>query len=171
MSNFDITTDAVEVYAAFEEFTLSEMRKALKAAVKETSKQLQKLTKQNLKKSVHNTNRQNPKFNDTLEKGVRTTKVWEADGTFNAKVRIDSSRNSGSGSYRLHILEKGTFKTPNRYAYTKGKHTHKPSYRGSLRAYNFFENAKNEYLPKYEKAINDAVAKAVDRINKKKMNK
>lgn len=168
---FDITTDAVEVNKAFYEFTTKEMRKTLLNALRQCSRELAKETKQQLRKSLHNTNKTNPKYNDTLEQGVRSTKAWEnKGGDLVALVRIDSNRKTGSGSFRLHILERGTFKTPNRYAYTK-THNHKRAYRGSLRAYNFFSSASNNYLNTYQNKLNSSINKAVDNINKKKIGK
>lgn len=168
----NITTDAVEVNKAFVDLTLKEMKKALSQALRKAANELSKQTKTNLKKAVKGATRHNPKYNDTLAQGVRTSRVFVDDnGKITSMVRIDSSRKSGSGSFRLKILEKGSFKTPNRYAYIKGKQNHKRAYRGTLKAYNFFDDAQRQYMSNYENTLNNYINQAVDKINNKKFGK
>lgn len=166
-----IETDAQEVFSKFREFTSKEMKRALTNALKKAARGLVKQTKMNLKSSVKNSNKVNPKFQDTLLEGIRNTKVYPMkDGTLATKVRIDSNRKTGSGSYRLKILEKGNFRTRPRYAYTRTT-GHKLAYRGNIRAYNFFKTAKESYMPQYDRIFSEALSQSVNKINNKKFGK
>jgi len=168
MSEFNIETDAVEVMEKFRKFTAKEMKKCLTSAVRSGGRQLVKETKNSLKKSVRNTNKHNPKYNDTLQQGVRMTRVYVGkDGVIATKVRIDSNYKTGSGSFRLMILEKGNYKTRPRYAY-KRTPNHKLAHRGNVRAYNFFQSARDMFLSQYNKIFITNLNKSINRINNKK---
>lgn len=171
MSEFNIETDAVEVMDKFRKFTAKEMKKCLTSAVRSGGRQLVKETKNTLRKSVKNTNKHNPKYNDTLQQGVRMTRVYVGkDGTIATKVRIDSNRKSGSGSFRLMILEQGNYKTRPRYAYTRTPN-HRIAHRGNVKAYNFFSSARDMFLFQYDKIFTTNLNKSINKINNKKFGK
>lgn len=173
MNKSTITTDAVEVYNAFAELTSKEMKKALISGVRKAASGLVKETKSSLRSSgLKKVNKINPKYNNTLLQGIRKTKVWEnRNGDIVSKVRIDSDRKSGSGTFRLQILEVGNYKNK-RYAYTKTKAgIKKPSYRGDIKAYNFFKFARASYESKMRNEMNTAINNAVNKINSKKFGK
>ena len=171
MSEFNIETDAVEVMSEFRKFTAKEMKKCLTNAVRSGGRQLVRETKNSLRKSVKNTNRHNPKYNDTLQQGVRMTRVYVGkDGIIATKVRVDSNRKSGSGSFRLMILEKGNYKTIPRYAY-KRTTGHKLAHRGNVKAYNFFQSTRDLFLSQYDKIFTTNLNKSINKINNKKFGK
>lgn len=105
------------------------MQTATKRGLKKALKAVEKQAKSNLRSTVNGVSRKNKRFQDTLLKGVRTTRVFtNRDNTLVGKVRIDSNRKAGSGSYRLPMLENGT-----KYRYTKDRR-----YRGRITARLFF---------------------------------
>lgn len=167
-----IETDAEMVFSQFRNFTAKEMKRSLTNTVKKAGRQLVKETKTELRNSgVQNTNRKNPKYYDTLQQGVRMTRVYQMkDGSLATKVRIDSNRMSGSGSFRLMILEKGNYKTRPRFAYKRST-SHKLSNRGNIKAYNFFANARNKFMPEYDNIFSQAFSQSVSKINNKKFGK
>ena len=124
-----IQTNMLEVYQKFQKLSLGEMQTATKRGLKKALKAVEKQAKSNLRSTVNGASRKNKRFQDTLLKGVRTTRVFtNRDNTLVGKVRIDSNRKAGSGSYRLPMLEKGT-----KYRYTKAGR-----YRGRITARLFF---------------------------------
>lgn len=169
--NSNITTNAVEAYRNFEDLTINEMRRVLKSGVGKVLTRLRKETVQNLRGRLKNTNKKNPKFNDTLVSGVRKTKVWMNNRGKNAgeiagKVRVDSNRKPMSGSYRLAILEVGSYKVGGRYAKTfKGKPLKKKRYTGVLKPYNFLKDATNSMQSYHDSIMNAEIKRGVDKIN------
>lgn len=166
MNNIDIKTDAQKVFQEFQKFTLKEMQKAEKEAIKKAAGQLQKEVRKSLKKSLPNASKKSDRYTDTLIKGVRSTGVKKGknNGEQAAYVTIMSNRQQGSGSFRLIFFEMGTTE---RYAYTR-KTDHKPAYRGKIHALNFYESAYSRFKNDYDKIIDDELAKAIEKINKKK---
>ena len=117
--NSGCTTNAERVYRRFEELTHKELGKALRQGLRKALSVIQKDAKKNLRGAFKKTNKRNPKYTDTLQSGIRISRIFEKqDGTIVGKVRIDSSRKSGSGSFRLKFLERGNFRTSPRYAKT-----------------------------------------------------
>lgn len=116
---------------------------------------------------VHNSNKKNPKFNDTLQQGVRTTRVYvNQDGTIVGKVRIDDNRQKGSGSFRLQILESGSYKEGERFTKKyNGKKLRKPASKGKLKGYKFFKTAMDSNEASFQSNMISEVEKAVDKIN------
>lgn len=161
--NKEITTNAKEVWDAFENFTQKEMKKAITSGLRKAAGELRKEVRSNLRKEINGATKHNPKFNDTLSQGVRITKVKNNGSYFSVYTTIASNRKTGSGSYRLHFLEAGTV---GRYAYIR-KSGHKPAYRGSIKPYNFFDNAKAGFNS--DKIIQTEIDKAVIKINNKKI--
>ena len=159
-----IETNAIEVWDKFERFETKEMKKALVGGLRGAASELRKSVKRELKQSIPNSNKKNPKYYDTLAQGVRITKVKEMKGYFQVYTTIASNRKTGSGSFRLHILEGGTTQ---RYAYIRGGN-HKPAYRGKIKSYNFFDSALSSFRPLQEKIIQNEIDKAIIKINNKK---
>lgn len=168
-----IKTDIVKVYEDFCNFTTKEMKKSIKGAIGFCGRKLVKIVRQNLRSSLRKTNVVNPKYNDTLEQGVRMGKVREdKEYGLNTIVRITSTRDRGSGSFRLHILEKGSFKTGERFVKTyKGKPLKKPRSAGRLRGYFFFGPARDSFEGEYKTIMEDAISRQVEKINNKKFGK
>jgi len=167
-----IETNANRVFTAFQNLTHKELGKALKSGLKKALKVIQKDAKKNLSSTFKNTNKKNPKYDDTLQKGVRVTKIYEnQDGTIVGKVRIDSTRKTGSGSFRLQILEKGNFRTSPRYAKTyDGKALRKPRKTGDIkiRGY-FFKDAVDTNETSFQSNMEREVDAAVNKINNKNL--
>ena len=162
-----IETNANRVFTEFQKLTTKEMKKALRTGLRKALKEIQKDTKENLGKAFKNTNKKNPKYDDTLQKGVRITKIWEnEDGSIVGKVRIDSTRKTGSGSFRLVILEGGNFKTSPRLSNTyDGKKLRKPKDSGDLTGGYFFKSAVNSNESTFNSKMGYEVEQAVNKIN------
>lgn len=173
MNNINITTDIDVVYDQFINFTTKEMRSTLSNAIKASGNELKKMAKSNLRKSVKNSNKINPKYNDSLQQGVRTGRVKETkEGEIYCYVLITSTNKTGSGSYRLHILENGSFRVGKRFAKTyNGKPLKKPRYTGILKPTNFYKDAEGRFLPNYTNILNSNIDKAVSKINNTKFGK
>lgn len=146
--------------------------KAIRTGIRKGIKELRDLARTNLKSSVKGSTRKNPKYKDTLVSGIRSyspmrSKKNKAEIT--AAVKISSNRKTGSGSFRLAILEQGTFKTPHRYATTrKGVKLKKPRYTGSLKAYQFFKKANQVVTEsKIQSYIDREMQTALRELNEK----
>jgi len=162
----NIESNAKAVYEAFEEMTFKEMDKALKSGLRKALTTVRKDAKTNIKKRLKNTSKRNPKYNDTLASGIRQTRVMvNRDGTVVGKVRIDSNKKSGSGSFRLAILESGSYKKGERFTkYYRGVKLKQPASKNTLKAYHFFKDS----LPtesNFQSTMVEEVKKAVDKIN------
>lgn len=170
----EIETDAADVFKKFQSFTTKEMKKALTNAVKDSSRQLVREARQQLRKTLNNTNKKNPKYNDTLESGVRSGKVVETkEGDISVNVKITTkTKDNSSGSFRLHILESGSYKVGKRFATTYNKKKlKKPRYTGILKPTYFFKTASNNFNTTYQQTMNSALSKAVNKINNRKFGK
>lgn len=167
-----IETNAARVFSQFQNLTHKELGKALKTGLRKALKEIQKDAKSKLSKAFKNTNKKNPKYDDTLQKGVRVTRIYEnQDGTIVGKVRIDSTRKTGSGSFRLPILEKGNFRTRPRFTYLfKGKALRKPRKTGDIkkRGYFFKDSVDTNETP-FQQNMENEVGKAVNKINGKNL--
>lgn len=167
-----IETDIVQVYSEFMDFTTKEMKKAITQGIRNSGRELVKSSKQSLRKSVKNSNKKNPKYNDTLQQGVRMGKVKENKDGLYVHVLITSNNKTGSGSFRLHILESGSYKVGKRYAkYYKGHLLKKPRYIGVLKPTYFFKSANENFQSNYTNIMNSNINKAVTKINNKKFGK
>jgi hypothetical protein len=171
MNNLGCTTNAKKVYDEFEDLTHKELGKALKQGLKKALRVIQKGAKSNLSSAFKKTNKRNPKFTDTLQSGIRITRIFEnQDGTIVGKVRIDSSRKTGSGSYRLKILERGNFKTSPRYAKTwRGKPLKKLRKTGNITGKFFFKKSVDSNESSFKSNLEMEVNKAVEKINNKNL--
>ena len=138
------------------------MRQTLRKAVQTAANKLRGDTKRIFKSSLPTARNRNPKYNDTLVDAVRKSKVEETSrGEISSKVHIMGTRATGSGTYRARFFEKGTAQ----------RHTRKGYNRGSLKALYFFQSANTTFQSDYDKILNDAIAKAIAKINAKKNNK
>lgn len=166
-----IETDATEVYEQFIELSISGMRKSLKSGLKKALTAVRRAAVTNLNSLVKNARKRNPKFEDTLQEGVRTTRIWEnSNGSIVGKVLIASTRKTGSGSYRLQILEVGSYLAGERFVKTyKGKKLKKEASRGTLQGRFYFKKTQDEKASYYQDTMNKAVEDAVNKINKGKI--
>lgn len=155
-----------EVFRAFCNMTIDEMHKALKGGVSKALRKIKNKAKTNLIANYNNVTVQNPRYNDVLADNIRVSKIkTNAQGVIEGVVRAHSNGRHGSGSYRLHFLEKGT---KDRYATTRNGKAIKKAYRGKINAKKFFKPAVDETLAEWDQIINEAVEKAVRKINSKK---
>jgi len=165
-----IDSNATEVFTRFEELTDKELKKYISAGLRKSMKEIRDRARQNLRARVNNANRRNPKFNDTLVKGVRMTRAWENKQGANAgeiagKVRIDSNNKSGSGSYRLPIIDNGSYLSGVRYQYTRTK-LRKPKAVGRMKPTNFFQDViQSDSL--FQSEMNKAIDDGLNSINQK----
>lgn len=165
-----IETNAKDIYSRFIELSTKEMRKSLTAGMRGAMRTVRNDARSNLRASVKGVSRKNPKFSDTLLSGVRNGKVKEGkDGEITGSVLITSTRKSGSGSFRLKIIEKGTFRTGVRFVHSwRGRRLKKAARRGSIRATNFFAKTRNSKESYFNMEMVRAMDKAIDKINKSK---
>lgn len=164
-----IETDALKQYEAFEQLTAKEMKRSLTTGLRKAGTKVRTAIRKELRSSVKNSNKLNPKFNDTLQQGVRTTKVKEVKGEIVSHVTISSTRKKGSGSYRLKILDRGNFKKSPRYnQFWKGKKLKKPRSTGNLEARNFFSRGLDNSASDFQQTLQTAINEAVNKINKSK---
>ena len=148
-----------------------ETTKAIRRGLRKGLMELRDKTRSNLMSSVKGANRKNPKYTDRLTTGIRVSsprKSKKYKGSITGAVKISSTRKTGSGSFRLAILERGTFKTPDRYATTrKGVKLKKPRYTGSLKAYQFFKKARNTVSPqKVQSYIDRELNSTINQLNR-----
>lgn len=162
-----IETNAIPVWNEFEKLETKEMKKALVAGLKGTANALKKGVKTELGIAVQNSYKKT-RYGDSLQQGVRTTKVKDMKNFFYCYTTIATNRKkSSSSSFILHFFEQGT--AP-RYAYIR-KGGHARSFRGYIKPKNFFDTALGKFMPNQSKIFNDEIDKAVARINKKKIGK
>lgn len=161
-------TNADDVYTKFLKLNSKEMRKALTTGLRKALAKIQKDAKTNLKGDFKNTTKRNPRFTDTLASGIRVSRIWEnkqTDSALVGVVRIDSSRKTGSGSYRLKILEKGNFKNPRIRKRWGGKLLRKPVNTGDIKGSYFFKRATESNESSFYSNMRSEINKAIDKIN------
>ena len=169
MKQFECNVE--EVFNKFSELASSDMKKSIKGAISKAAKVLQEQTKTNLNSVIktrgndHWYNGELIEYSDTIDDGVRRTKVYENfDEDYEAKVHILGTRASQSGTYRLRFLETGTKqRTQKRF---KGNNLKKPRNLGMIRGRRFFEAAKREVLPQIQQIYLEEINKSIQRINK-----
>lgn len=165
--NNGFVTDIEKVWNEFSELTSSEMSKAVKRALNKAAAELQQKTKANLSSLVKSDTGHNGKFNDRLKDGVRRSGAKGMyDEELTAVVHIMGTQASGSGTYRLRFLEKGT---KERYAKTyKGQPLKKPRYLGAIKPRWFFRSANQTIEPQLEKIYLEEIDKTIQKINNTK---
>ena len=163
-----INTDATKVYKNFVKLSIGEMNKSLKSGLRKALTAIRKQAVINLNSLVKNARKRNPKYNDTLQKRVRSTKLWEnRNGDIVGKVLVSSTRDTGSGSFRLQILESGSYIVGERFAKTyKGVPLKKKKSTGVLRGRFYFKKTQDEMDSYYQSTMNDAIGDAVNKINR-----
>lgn len=159
-----------KTYNRFMELSEKNMGKCLRTGLRKALTEVKRNTVTNLNEVVKNAGRKNPKYTDTLVKGVRMTKIYQNyKGEICGKVTIASTNETGSGSFRLMILESGSYKkgerfqTMNKTTMTKLK---KPRSLGVLPAKHFFKKTQDTMSGYFQNTMNDAIAEAVDKTNK-----
>lgn len=175
MSNefIHLKTDAREVYDRFQKVNYETMSTAIRQAVRAGLVAVQKDVKTSLSSKLKNTGKHGHRFvmgkelvfGDTLQQGVRLGKIRldEEDDQITGTVMITSTRKTDSGSYRLHILENGSFRSGERftkYYMHKGvqKKLKKPRSTGVLKPYNFFKSA-TAGSNKFESTVRSFISK------------
>lgn len=154
-----IETNADEVYKSFLDLNRKEMRKALRSAIGSAATKLRGNTRKLFRLALPAAKRHNPKYNDTLLDAVKRSKVEESkNGEISAKVHIMGTYRTGSGTYRARFFEKGTAQ----------RYTRKGYNRGSIQPIGFFANANAAFQAEYDRILNEAIDKAVNKINNSK---
>lgn len=168
MKQFECNVE--EVFNSFSQLASADMKKSIKGAISKAAKVLQEQTKTNLNSVIktrgndHWRNGELIEYSDTIDDGVRRTKVYEnSDEDYEAKVHILGTRASESGTYRLRFLETGTKQRTQKTF--KGKTLKKPRNLGMIRGRRFFESAKREVLPQIQQIYLEEINKSIQRIN------
>lgn len=155
MSRAAFECNIEDTFNAFMDLTSSEMNKAVKRALRAGAKELVKQTKANATSSM--TTRNNTQwydgkivvFNDKIEDAVMISKMdGDFDNELSQKVHIMGTRKSGSGTYRLRFLEKGT---------KKGRGPKRPKW--------FFKDAQNQVFPNLPNIYAAEIQKTIDKLN------
>jgi hypothetical protein len=100
-----------------------ETEKAIKKGIRRGLSEIQKSARKNLKSSVKGATKINPKYNDSLTKGIHMLSPRRNRNNkdeISGKVSIMSNRKKKSGSYRLIFLEGGTVDRKTRKGYNRG---------------------------------------------------
>jgi len=159
MNNTTIETNADKVYNAFRELSTKEMRKALKSALQQASGKLRSETKKTMRTMLPAARQRSTKYEDTLLDAVKRSKVEEnRNGEMSVKVHIMGVRTTGSGTFRAKFFEKGT----------NNRRTAKGYNRGIIKPLGFFNTTTISFANQYNTTLNDAISKAIDKINKAK---
>lgn len=156
-NKFEIKSNTEEVFEQLKDFTLKEVKNVQKSALRKIANILKTETKKNLRRALPKSKNRNPKYNDKLIDGVKSS-VNKA-GTV-AKTHVMGSRKKGSGTFRLRFFEAGTVTRKTRKGYNRGK----------LKALYFFKTAIPQAKQKQINAIDEAITKKIEQINKKKFN-
>lgn len=167
MNDNKLTTNAAEVYNRFLKLTQSQMKKSLTRGLRKALTEVKRDAVVNLNSMIRNAKKRNPKYSDTLQSGVRLTRIHEnQDGSIVGKVTIIGNRKTGSGSFRLPILESGSYKVGERFAKTyKGKPLTKQKSTGVLVGKFFFKKTQNEKETYFQSTMDTAIEEAVNKIN------
>ena len=150
-----------EAYKHNTELTTKEVGKSLRTGMRKAMNLLVKDAKANLRRSFNNVSKKNPKYNDTLISGVRSSKVYldKKDGSVSAYGKISRRKNSGSGVFRLLFLEQGT---------QQRKLKKNGANRGQITGKWFFKSAVDSNEPKFNANMIEAINQAIDKINNSK---
>ena len=154
----NITTDAVEVYESFLQLNTKEMKKALKAGLQKGLQAVRNEARRNLKSWYPNTAKNSGKYDNSLIKDIRLSKIYEDDYVLSGKVLATSKRNKKSGSFRLKFFENGT----------SLRKTRKGLNRGKINGVHFIKNAADNMEGYFNNTMEDAFSKAVHKINETK---
>lgn len=154
-----IETNADIEYDDFLSLNKRELKKAIKAGIRKGMSLLRTAGRASLRAAMGKAaTHQNPKYNDTLQQGVRNTRVIEKGGEQYGYVTITSNRKTGSGSYRLIFFEGGTVERRTKRGYN----------RGSIAAKFFFAEANDSTAGQMQDVIDKGITDAVNKINSSK---
>jgi hypothetical protein len=154
-----IETNADVEYDQFYSLTKKELKKAITAGIRKGMNYIRTAGRASLRSVMGKAaSHHNPKYNDTLQQGVRNTKVVEKDGSPYGYVTITSNRRGGSGSYRLIFFEGGTVQRQTKKGYN----------RGSLKPLYFFGSAVEQSEHQVQSIIDNGITEAVEKINSSK---
>lgn len=158
-SNAHIETNADIEYDDFYDLTTKELKKAIKDGIRKGINLIRSAGRRRLRAEMGKAaNHHNPKYNDTLQQGVRGTRIVEKEGEQYGYVTITSNRKTGSGSYRLIFFEGGTVKRFTRKGYN----------RGSIRANFFFSETVNSTETQVQDVIDKGISDSIQKINQRK---
>ena len=165
-----ITTDIDTVYQKFESLSEQNMKSCLKKGLRKALVAVKQDAVKNLNAVIKNARKRNPKYNDTLQSGIRITKVGVTKkGRVMGRITIFSNGKPGSGSFRLAFLEQGSFRKGERYQ-KLNKTTltvfKKPRYIGVLPGRYFFKKTMDTMSGYFQTTMNDAINEAVEKTNK-----
>lgn len=134
-----------EAFKQFQDFTLQQMKKAIKGALAEGSKLLQKETKEELVKEIPKAKVRNKNYFDTLQDAV----MWRIEKTgTSAKIHIMGTKKKGSGTFRARFFERGT--------------------KNNVRGRYYFKNAQSKVGPQISSTFEQVLAKHINKINNSK---
>lgn len=154
MIEASLTTNALEVVTEFKDFTLKEMRKATKTALRKGAQVLRKNTRNALRRVLKASTHRNPKYNDRLIDAIKYSVDRKGD---EAKVHIMGTQKRGSGTFRLRFFEKGTK--------VRKKDNHN---RGKITALNFFRAARQSSKNDVNQAVTQHLILTIKKINERK---
>lgn len=172
MSKSGLECNVEEIFNKFSALAQEDMTKTVKKAISVGAQLLQDETKQNINMGIktwgnrHWRDGKEEFFNDSIDEGVRRTKVYDNGEELIAKVHVlgKGKGASGSGTYILKWLEVGT---QDRFAKRlKGKQLKKPKWLGKVRGRRFFKAANQSVIPRLQNLYVEEIEKSVDRINK-----
>lgn len=172
--NSGFECNIVDLYDKFCELTQKQMNSAVRKALNNGSKELKKVTQDNITHSLKKRNNKHwynghrIEYNDRLEDAVMISKIEpDESGELSQKVHIMGNRNSGSGTYRARFLEKGTKeRVQTKTAYVNFK---KSRDLGRIQPMWFFKNAQAQVEPKLQSIYLNEIEKAIDKINNTKI--
>lgn len=156
----NLTTNIAQAYEHNYDLTVKEVGKTLKTGMRKALQVLVKDTKANLRASVRNVSKKNPKYSDTLLSGVRSSRVYLAkNGGVIGFGKISRRRKADSGAFRLVFLEQGT---QTRRLRKNGAN------RGQITGKWFFKKAVDSGSNKFEANMIKAIQEAISKINASK---
>ena len=159
-----LEVNILDTFNKFAELTAQEMTRATKKAVNRAAAELKSTTLSELQ-STGISNAPNPKYTDTLYKGIRMRKAGKVmyDEDVYSVVHVLGSRDSGSGTFRLRFFENGT---QDRYQQSiHGTPLKKPRYVGKIKPEKFFARANSSIEGQLSTIYMEEIDKAIEKIN------
>lgn len=159
-----LEANLVKTFEEFSQLTAKEMSKAVKRALNKAAAQLQRQTKTNLSTLIKSDTGGHGKYSDKLKDGVlRRGSKGFYDEELTAVVHIMGTQTTGSGTFRLRFLEKGT---KPRYAMKyNGQPLMKPRYLGQIKPLWYFKSANEMVEPQLEQIYITEIDKTIQKIN------
>lgn len=173
MSNSGFTGDLVQLYDRYCQLTHWHMDKAMRSALRAGSRELQRVTKQNLT-GVIKKRSTNHKYKDRMEDAVRISKIkgGSGDKELTQSVHIMGTREKGSGTFRARFLEKGTaLRAAKTYKNKEGRIVglKKPRVTGLITPRWYFRRAQESVEPRLTDIYLKEIDKFIDRIYKQNL--